>query len=298
MTKSKLKAVAPKDAEPSKPKMLIFGKPGVGKTWASLDFPNVYYIDTEGGADLQHYTDKLSASKGVYFGPEQGSLDFGAVVEQIQALATEEHGFKTLVIDSISKLYNVAIADEAERLGDKDAFGASKKPAIANMRRMINWLTRLDMNVILIAHEKEEWGKDASGQRTQTGSTFDAWDKLEYELHLCLHIIKNGPKRLARVRKSRLIGFPDGESFNWSYLDFANKFGKDVIEKEGKALVLATPDQVSEIRDLIKIVRLPDDQVEKWLKAANAETLEELEQCKAQKIIQHINEKYINRKGE
>jgi hypothetical protein len=66
--KSKLKAVAPKAAEPSKPKMLIFGKPGVGKTWTSLDFPNVYYVDTEGGADLAHYTDKLEKSGGVYFG--------------------------------------------------------------------------------------------------------------------------------------------------------------------------------------------------------------------------------------
>ena len=68
---SKLKAIAPKAAEPSKPKMLIYGKPGVGKTWAALDFPSVYYMDTEGGADLEHYTDKLLAAGGMYFGPEQ-----------------------------------------------------------------------------------------------------------------------------------------------------------------------------------------------------------------------------------
>ena len=47
---SKLKAKDPVNAEPSKPKMLIFGKPGVGKTWGALDFPSCYYIDTEGGA--------------------------------------------------------------------------------------------------------------------------------------------------------------------------------------------------------------------------------------------------------
>ena len=67
---SKLRAVDPKAASPSKPKILIFGKPGVGKTWTSLDFPSVYYIDTEGGADLNHYTDKLKKAGGVYFGPD------------------------------------------------------------------------------------------------------------------------------------------------------------------------------------------------------------------------------------
>jgi hypothetical protein len=295
---SKLKAVDPKDTEPSKPKVLIYGKPGVGKTWASLDFPGVYYIDTEGGADLQHYTDKLKASGGVYFGPEQGSLDFEAVIGQIQALATEKHTYKTLVVDSISKLYNTSIADEAERLGDKDAFGASKKPAIAYMRRLVNWLNRLDMNVILIAHEKTEWGVDAKGQRAEIGSTFDAYDKLEYELHLCLNIVKAGPNRFAKVRKSRLTGFPEAESFKWSYNDFAAKYGQDVIEKDGKRLVLATPEQIAKIKNLINIVKLPEGQLEKWLKAANAETLEEIEQCKAQKIIDFINEKYIKTQGE
>src|SRR5664280_1663930 len=73
---TKLKAKDPKTTEPSKPKILIFGKPGVGKTWFSLDFPSVYYIDTEGGADLAHYTAKLIKSGGVYMGPEDGSLDF------------------------------------------------------------------------------------------------------------------------------------------------------------------------------------------------------------------------------
>ena len=151
---SKLKAVDPKSADPKKPKLLIFGKPGAGKTWGSLDFPGCYFIDCEGGANLGHYTDKLKKSGGMYMGPEQGSMDFQAVIEQVQALATEDHNFKTIVIDSVSKLFNTAIATEAERLGDKNAFGADKKPAVANMRRLVNWLSRIDMNVILIAHEK------------------------------------------------------------------------------------------------------------------------------------------------
>ncbi len=289
---TKLKAVDPKAAEPSKPKILIYGKPGAGKTWTSLDFPSVYYIDTEGGADLEHYTDKLKASGGVYFGPAQGSLDFSAVIDQIEALATEKHNFKTVVIDSITKLFNLEIANEAERLGDKNGFGADKKPAIANMRRLINWLSRLDMNVILIAHEKSEWGLDKNGQRSEIGTTFDCWDKLEYELHLCLNIVKLGSERKAKVRKSRLTGFPDADLFKWTYDEFANRYGREVIEQQSKPIMLITDVQMSEIERLLKVAKLPDGQVEKWFKAAAVSEWREMDSEKAQKIINYIKQTF------
>lgn len=295
--KSKLLAVDPKSAQPKKPKILIYGKPGVGKTWASLDFPSVYYIDTEGGANLKHYTDKLKASGGAYFGPDQGSLDFPTIIEQIQALATEKHHYKTIVIDSISKVYNLAISNEAERLGDKDAFGASKKPAIAYMRRLINWLSRVDMNVILISHEKKEWGTDGKGQQVEIGQTFDAHDKLEYELDLCLNIVKAGPSRTARVRKSRLEEFPDQSSFPWSYKDFADKYGIEIIEKQAEQIELATPEQLSDLESIFKTVRLPEGQEDKWLKQFQAEGWEEVAKDRISKLIEHIKKTYLN-KGE
>lgn len=298
MAKSKLKAVEPKSAEPKKPKILIYGKPGVGKTWASLDFPGVYYIDTEGGANLSHYTDKLKASGGAYMGPEQGSLDFETVIQEVQTLATEGHSYKTIVIDSISKLYNTAISSEAERLGDKDAFGASKKPAIAYMRRLINWLSRVDMSVILISHEKPEWGLNGKGERVEIGSTFDAYDKLEYELDLCINVIKAGPNRTARVRKSRLQEFPDASTFPWSYKDFSSKYGVEVIEKKSEALHLATDEQLAELKKLMSVVKLPDGQEEKWLKAAQVDGWEEMSTDRIGKAIDHIKKTYLNTQGE
>jgi hypothetical protein len=273
---SKLKAKDPKAAEPSKPKILIFGKPGVGKTWWGLDFPSVYYIDTEGGADLSHYTDKLKRSGGVYMGPEDGALDFAAVIEQFQALATEKHPYRTVVVDSISKLYNTAITAEAERLGDKNGFGADKKPAIAAMRRLINWVNKLDMNVIFIAHEKSEWGTDKNGDRTQIGVTFDAWDKMEYELHLAIHAEKRGPARTAKVRKTRLLGFPDGDVFDLSYTAFSERYGKDIIEATAKPIVLASAEQVAEVKALLENVRIADEDVAKWFTKAGVETWAEM----------------------
>lgn len=277
---SKLKAVEPKAAEPSKPKILIFGKAGVGKTWASLDFPKCYYIDTEGGANLKHYTDKLAKAGGMYMGPEQGSQDFDTIIEQVKALGTEEHPYKTLVIDSISKLHNMEVNIEAERLGEKDAFGASKKPALRKMATLMRWADRIDMNVVMIAHEKSLWFKGE-----QIGVTFDAADKLDYDLHLCLNIVKTGESRKAFVKKSRLESFADGSAFPWSYNDFATKYGREIIEGGVKQIVLATPEQVAELTTLLEVIKLPEGQTDKWLKAANAESFADMDTDKINACI-------------
>lgn len=286
MKKSKLKAVDPKAAEPSKPKVLLFGKPGAGKTWGSLDFPNVYFIDSEGGANLDHYTDKLKKSGGVYFGPEQGSRDFATVIEEVKTLATEDHPYKTLVIDSISEIYNDEIAKEQKRLGDKDAFGASKKPATALSRELISWVKKIDMNVIIIAHEKAEWFKGE-----QVGSTFDAFDKIEYILHLALQIAKQGDSRVARVKKSRLQGFPDGSVFPWGYAEFAERYGRDVIEKKGTAVKLATTEQLKELKELLEVVKISEAQIEKWLSAADVSKFEDMDEKTLASLLTHIKTK-------
>lgn len=290
---SKLKAVDPKIAEPSKSKILIYGKPGVGKTWTSLDFPSVYYIDSEGGANLSHYTDKLKKSGGVYFGPEQGSQDFVEVVGQLKALATEEHAYRTVIIDSLSKIYNNEIAKELDRLGDKDAFGASKKPAIKHTRQLINWIDRIDMNVILICHEKAVW---ANGE--QAGVTFDAWEKLEYELHLCLNIQKNGSSRKAKIAKSRLEKFPDASIFDWSYDEFAKLYGREVLEGKSKVLVLATPQQVEEIKYLVDLLKTEPEIIAKWMEKAKSESWVEMESAKIQACIDSLKKKLTPEKDE
>jgi hypothetical protein len=277
---SKLGAVDPKATEPSRPKTTVFGKPGVGKTWVAIDWPSVYYIDTERGADLAHYTDKLKKSGGVYFGREQGSQDFATVIEQVKALATETHPYKTLVIDSLSKIYNLEVNKESERLGEKDAFGASKKPAVRMSGTLIRWLDKIDMNVILICHEKPEWSKGE-----QVGFVPDAHEKLEYELHLCLRITKEGDSRKATVKKSRLLEFTDGSRFDWSYAEFAKKFDRRVMEAAAKQIVLASPEQLAELNELLEIVRLPEGETDKWLKKANVESLSEMDSDKISACI-------------
>ena len=274
---SKLKAKQPSQVQPGHTKALVFGASGVGKTWFTLTFPRPYYIDTEGGADLRHYQQRLEAAGGAYMGPQEGSLDFATVIEQMQALATERHEFRTLIIDSITKLYQTTIANEAERLGDKDAFGASKKPAIGWMRRLVNWSQKLDMNVLFVAHEVTEWGTDPkTGQRAEVGKVEDVWDKLIYELDLTLQAVKRGPARVAIVRKSRLTGFEDQAQFPLDFSEFATRYGKDFIEAAPKQITLATKDQLAEIRRLLETVKVTEQEIEKLFTKASVDRWEEL----------------------
>lgn len=291
---SALLAKDPKKTEPSKPKILLSGIYKVGKTWWSLAWPNVYYLDSERGADRDHYTDRLKTSKGVYMGPEDGTLDPEVLIGQFKALATEKHAYKTVVIDSITKIYNHLIGAEQERIlgaGKKDEFGASKKPAIAFMRRIIMWTTRLDMNVIFVAHEKSEYGVDAKGERSEIGKTADVWDKLPYELDLWLHATKRGPDRTLTVRGSRLVNFPEGESFPMEYADFAKRYGKEIIEKATAAIVLATTEQVAEINRLVELLKIDTATTDRWLEKANAEKFSEFNTTQAGKIIDSLNAK-------
>lgn len=281
----------PKAAKPTKPKIVVFGKPGVGKTWASIDFPSVFYIDTEGGANREHYTDKLKTAGARYFGPEDGSLDFDAVVEQIITLATIQHTYRTVVIDSFSKLYNATAAMAAERLSLKDGkagdeFGRDKKEANKPTRKLINWITKLDMNVILICHEKTLW---ANGE--QVGVTPDMWDKIEYELDLVLSVTKQGSSRKARVTKTRIEQFPDGTIFDWSFKEFAARYGQDIIEAAVTPISSASSDQVNQLKTLVELLRVTPDIIEKWLTKAGVDGFEEMDSETIQKCIDFLKNK-------
>ncbi len=267
---SKLKAKSPELIKPGKIKAVLYGASGVGKTTLALGFPAPYFYDVEGGARGPQYREQLKKSGGGYMGQEDGTLEPDTLIEQMQALATEKHPYKTLIVDSLTKLFQTIVAREAERLGDKDVFGASKKPAVAFMRRLVMWSTRLDMNIWFVCHETAEWGT-VNGQRAEIGKVADVWDKLIYELDLAVQAVKRGPERVAIVRKSRISAFPDGETFALNYAEFAARHGKEVVEGDVGTITLALPEQIAEIKKLLEIVRIPEADIQKGFDKAGVD---------------------------
>lgn len=289
-----LKGKVPDLIKARHPTIGIYSGSGIGKTYFAQHFPDVYFIDVEGGATQPEYVKRLQASGGIYLGPEDGAASFDVVLDMVKALAIGQHDRKTLVIDSLTKLFANEIAREAERLtdaGKKNEFGADKKPAVQYMRQLVSWLTRLDMNVVLICGEVSEWGMDSKGERTQIGTTFDCWPRLEYELDLVIQVVKLGDSRYGKVRKSRIAAFPQASTFEWNFDTFARMYGREIVEAEPEPTALATPDQLAEIQRLLDVVKLEEGTVDKWLAAVNVSTWDEMPTDRVAKAIEHLKGK-------
>lgn len=281
-------AIRPEVIKPSKPKIMISGEAGFGKTFFALSAIKPYFIDTEGGAVRPQYMKKLIAGGGAYLGKEQGSQDFKTVNEQIKELATTKHSFKTLILDSFSKLYNTEMAIQEDRVGND--FGKDKKEANRPTRQLIRWIERLDMTVILICHYKEKWkrkGKDLTYQ----GSTFDGYDKMEYDLDLWIEAQKAGNQRTYVVKKSRIDALPEGQVFPLDYKNFCELYGEDIINKETEVLALASVEQVVRIKKLLEVVRIEQAEIDKWWKKAGIENWEEMLASDLEKCIVAIDKK-------
>lgn len=281
-----LKAVAPETVEVGKPKIILSGAAGVGKTTWAIQWPRPYVIDCEGGAVRPQYREAIKKAGGVYFGKEQGSQDFKTVIEEIITLATIKHDYSTLVIDSFSFIYNMA-RSIAEENGGSD-FGRDKKEANKPTRQLMRWLEALDMSVILNCHQALKWER-VNGQLANTGTTFDGFDKMEYALDLWLEATKDPTgKRILSIRKSRVESLPEGLRIPLEYGEFSKLYGNEVISRQSKPFEIATPEQIEEITRLETVMKLDEEIRRKWLTKAGADSWADMKQEDLQKCIDHL----------
>lgn len=264
-------------------KVLFYGHAGVGKTTAALSFPNVYMIDTERGAENAQYLKLLEANNGALF----QSSDFGDILAEVKSLLSEKHEYKTLVIDPLTVVYNNLVDQYGSKGGEATAFGRHIGEASKDIKRLLNLLLRLDMNVIITSHAKNEYGSNMA----LLGTTFDCYKKLDYLFDLVIEIKKHGLKRFGVIKKTRIATFEEGEEFEFSYKTMAEKYGRDIIEKKPTAEELATPENVKEVKRLIALLKVPEDVVEKWLNAASSSSFSEMSNEKIVKCIESLQQK-------
>jgi hypothetical protein len=245
-------------------KLFMFGPAGVGKTTAAIQFPNSYIIDCEKGAE--NYDKLITESGSAVF----QTTDMHEVVQEVKSLLTTPHDYRTLVIDPITTVYNDLLEKCELKVGTD--FGRHYGEANKTMKRLANLIMALDMNVVVTAHAKAEYGEGLK----KLGYTFDGWRQLEYWFDLVIELGKRGKRRVARVSKTRIESFPDEDVFEWSYDAIKKRYDIATLEKPSVALELATADQVKEIKELLNIVRLPEGTVDKWFAKAGVDLWEDM----------------------
>lgn len=258
-----LKAVKP-EAKEKRLKLFLYGPAGVGKTTAAIQFPNAYIIDMERGTD--YYGESIARSGSVVY----QTTNPDEVRDEIKALLTEKHEYRTLIIDPVTSLYN-ALQDKWSRIFEKHAksqeqaeiqdFGMRYWGRVKSEYKAIQrMLMSLDMNVIITSHQKDIYG--VGMQKIGVGPDSMKGDSYIFDLVFSLDII-NG-KRVAQTIKERAeIGknkFPD--RFEWSYPNFLKLYGEDVITREAVAVKMATAGQVAEIERLLGVVKIDDATVQ------------------------------------
>lgn len=262
-------------------KALFYGSAGVGKTMAAIQFPAPYLIDTERGAENDQYIKILDDRGGAVF----QTFDYDELIKEVKALMTEQHGFKTLIIDPLTVIYNDLVDKSALKNGTD--FGRHYNEANKKIKSLINLLTRIDMNVIITSHAKNEYGNNMS----VLGQTFDCYKKLDYLFDLVFEIQKRGKERVGVIKKTRIETFPEGDTFPFCYDEIAKRYGKDVLEKNSSIEKLADIQQVKEIKRLIELMVVSEETYQKWLDKSNAETFDEMPYDSIQKCIDYLKSK-------
>lgn len=222
-------------------KLLLSGEAGVGKTTAALQMPRPYVIDTEQGS--LHYGELIEKAGGAVF----ESTRCEDIIAEVRGLMTEDHPYLTLVIDPITTVYNDLLDEGEAKVGNE--FGRHYGYANKQFKRLCNLLTTIDMNVVITAHEKNEYGEKLE----VLGKTFDGYKKLDYIFDLWLQLDRDrkNKKRFAVVRKTRLAEFPDLSKFEWSYEAVKERYGAERLEKGVQTVELAHQDQVERFRWLL-----------------------------------------------
>jgi hypothetical protein len=184
---------------------LFYGLPGVGKTTLASRFPKPLFLATEDGTKAIESWRKDVTSW----------ADFEALVE---ALRTEDHDFRTVVVDTVDLLYPLCLKAVCDDLGVSHPSDAEWGKGWQTLRtRWLNGINRLrtakrkdgrPLCVVFISHESQTEIRIKRGRRVEDTGRYHVSSALSGKSRTILHsavdfivrIEMDGDERIMRTQ--------------------------------------------------------------------------------------------------
>jgi len=203
-------------------KLGLYGRTGAGKTFTALLLAeglanetgkSVAVIDTEHGTDF--YAKDIAERSIHPQGFKFDVLHSRSLVDALTAVRTLDPKYGVIIVDSITHLWDAAVAAYTGRRTKIDtiplhAWDAIKRP----YRQLMLALLNSSAHVIICGREKYEYAQDGSGELVVTGVTMRAERETPYEPHILLRLTNDGGVVRAAVEKDR-TGILAGQTIEW-----------------------------------------------------------------------------------
>jgi len=273
-------------------RVLLFGKPGTGKTYQGLFFPDLIVLDTERGADA--YKDRFDFEQRIV-------RNIPEFIEQIEFLEKGVHKFKTVMIDSLSDIFDYHQDLSAKTLGGENTpeteAGISLYPfqlsdyrfVNSDYREILRRIRMLGMNVICTAQEKAEY--KSGGVMIPTGEIIAAAGKeVAKNFETVIRLYTKDANYYGWCSKDRTGKFPMLQEFEPSYDYFSGLIGEDIIKKPPQPTDRCSKEQRTTIRELQEALALSASTLRKALAEYKADKTSDLTHEQADALIARLTE--------
>jgi hypothetical protein len=209
-------------------KLYVFGESGTGKTVTGLHFPGLAVVDMDGGTDW--YTDKFKMHR-------LKTMDIDQVFQAVDDLIKDPTGYKTLLIDSMTKFWELLQEKHLKRLRVKKGSPSyvlqpsDYRVIKSDLKSFINKLLALDLNIVATAQSKKIYANDTTEFMKVVGTEPDSSKDAPYLFDVVLEL-SFGPNdtRMAKVLKDRTNTLP--KEFEYTYQELVKYFGIKDLERE------------------------------------------------------------------
>lgn len=282
----------------AKARVALIGPSGSGKSFTGLSIARGLAAATSGriaALDSEHGSLSKYADLFDFDAMEPADFSPATYVAAIQDAAAA--GYAVVLIDSLSHAWMgkggaLDMVDQASKRERGNSFGAWRH-VTPEQNKMIEAIIAAPIHVIATMRTKTDYVQDKDEKSGKTvvrkvGLAPVQRDGLEYEFDVVADLDQENNLIIGKTRCPQLAGrmfTRAGDDVAKILIDWLSNGTESAARAEAP---LATADQVREILDLLSIVQLPDDTIDKWFAKAAVDTWEDMPAETIAKCIAYV----------